>query len=109
MHVCGFVCGFVRVCMCACVYVCVRTIKENKILGVQIQYFQNTAFSYSIQVKPKKSFPLPGRALTGNSPIVSCEKECSGVRDEGRSVQVRETRALRGMTDICMFMTFTFS
>ena len=81
MHLCGFMCGFVRVCMCACVFACLRAYNDR--MGVQIQHFQNTVFLYSIQAKPKTSFTFLGRVTDWNSPIVSCEKECSGARDGG--------------------------
>jgi len=85
MYVFEFVCGFVRVCTFACVRERVRDMQEKSILVVQIQYFENEVFLYSIQAKPKTSIFFDGRAgsLTGNSPIMSCEKECSGASDEG--------------------------
>jgi len=57
--------------------------QEKSILVVQIQYSKHSIFVLDAgETEDIISFDGWAGSLTGNSPIVSCDKECLGASDE---------------------------
>ena len=84
MYVCEIACGFVRVCTCACVRVCVRNIQKKVNPGSPDPIFSKHSIFILDTGETQDIISVDGQAgsPTGNSPIVSCEKECLDASDE---------------------------
>jgi len=94
-HACVQICACVHVCVCACVRVCVcvcTCIQWKKIKSWESKKFKTQYFDARYRQNPRHHFLCRAGSLTGDSPIVSCEKECSGTRDEGIYEPIRLRR-----------------